>query len=452
MKLILLIVAAIMIYCIAAICMKSNDYSVSHIKKVITAKRKLKLWTLLGGVICALILVYSSYYQSASGGSGIITLNYSEASKAQNSNKTRFNMGEILSDEVIDRAIQKGGMKGVTREGLRKALVVNPVVQGDSHDRDSYHISTEFRVVYKANKETRKLEPTTVIQLVAESFKEVYIRKYAKNFGVLRFRAEEAKQFKDWDYYDIAYYLSMRADNITSYMSELNGESPSFKSKKGMSFSSLAAKSGNIRTELLDNDLLAYIRDRGISKNKTEMLKRLSYNNNMMRFDMRKANSSFNINNQAVEMYAAEMTRIALVPTIDSNKDYYMSKTKVGLDDLSLAAKTASDQAKELLLKIKKNSEFADSLRASSSAFGTNPVVDEEIDEVVQSLVNISRDAKNTAQEYTESRMNEVISVQINYPSMLRTAAKCLILTLLFFGALYVLSVTRDYTEGRLGE
>ena len=79
-------------------------------------------------------------------------------------------------------------------------------------------------------------------------------------------------------------------------------------------------------------------------------------------------------------------------------------------------------------------------------------MVDEEIDEVVQSLVNISRDAKNTAQEYTESRMNEVISVQINYPSMLRTAAKCLILTLLFFGALYVLSVTRDYTEVRLGE
>ncbi len=449
-KLILLAVIVLMVYCLLSICLKSNDYSVTHMKKVLIPKRKVKIWALLGGIVCAIVLIYSSHAENLTSGTGIITLNYSEASKAQNSNKTRFSMSEILSDEVLDRAIEKGGFTGVTREALKKSLSVTPAVQGYSYDKDNYHISTEFRLSYRATKETRKLVPATVLQLTAESFKELFIQKYAKNFTLLTFKKEETRQFKNMDYYDIAFYLSMRADNISRYMSELNTESPSFKSDEGLNFSSLSAKSGNIRKELLDNDLLAYIRDNGISKNKDELLKRLSFNNIMMGFDMQKANSSFDINNEAVNMYAAEMTRIALVPTVDEGKDYYMSRTKVGLDDLSLNAKSASDEAANLLIKIRKNSTFAEALRGSHSGYGTNAITDAEIDKITQSLLSISEDAKKTAQEYTETRMNGVISTQINTPSVVTTVIKSLIIAFMFFVALYVLSITKDYMNDRL--
>ena len=449
-KLVLLAVIVLMVYCLLSICLKTYDYSVNHIKKVLVSKRKVRIWALLGGIVCAVALIYWSHAENQTSGTGIITLNYSEASKAQNANKTRFSMSEILSDEVLDRAIEKGGFTGVTREGLKKSLSVAPVVQGYSYDKDNYHISTEFRLSYNASKETKKLVPATVLQLTAESFKELFIQKYAKNFSLLTFTKEETEQFKRMDYYDIAYYLSMRADNISLYMGDLNSESPSFKSSDGLSFSSLYAKSGNIRKELLDNDLLAYIRNNGISKNKTEMLKRLSFNNNMMRFDLQKANSNFAINNEAVEMYAAEMTRIALVPTIDQSKDYYMSRTKVGLDDLSMDDKAASEEAGSLMDKIKKNSAFADALKNSASGYGTNPVTDAEIDKITDSLLSISEDAKETAQEYTETRMNGVISTQINTPSVVGTVVKSLIIAFLVFGALYVLSITKDYLNDRM--
>ncbi|MBO4548044.1 MAG: hypothetical protein J5758_02410 [Abditibacteriota bacterium] len=450
-KLVLLAIAVIAVYCAFSICHKSNDYTVEHIKKVMGVKRKVRLWTLLGGILCFVILFAASNVQNSVSGTGLITLNYSEASKAQNANKTRFSMTEILSDDVLDRTIEKGGFEGVTREGLKKALAVTPTVQGYSYEKESYHISTEFRLTYKANKETRGLEPATVIQLAADSFKEIFIEKYARNYSLLVFKPEEANQFEGMDYYDIAYYLSMRADNISAYMSELNGESPSFKTEDGTGFASLSAKSGNIRKEQLDNDLLAYIRDKGVSKNKTRMLKRLSFNNNMMGFDLQKANSSFEINNQAIAMYAAEMTRIALVPTIDEGKDYYMSQTKVGLDDLSMAAKGASEEAGGLLTKIKRNSAFAESLRANPHTMGSDPVLDKEIEKICDSLVQISKDARYAAQAYTETRMNGVISAQVAHPSPVQTGAACFVTALLFFGALYMLSATQDYTEGRTG-
>ena len=74
----------------------------------------------------------------------IISLNYSEASQALNSNSTRYNMAEILCDEVIQRAIEKGAFEKVTVNQLRDCLVVYPCVQGGVGDKAEYHISTEF--------------------------------------------------------------------------------------------------------------------------------------------------------------------------------------------------------------------------------------------------------------------------------------------------------------------
>ena len=42
-------------------------------------------------------------------------------------------------------------------------------------------------------------------------------------------------------------------------------------------------------------------------------------------------------------MYSEEMTRVVLVPTWDKSGKYYMGRTKVGVDELSVMATTFSD-------------------------------------------------------------------------------------------------------------
>ena len=61
----------------------------------------------------------------------VVALNYSEASQAQNSNGTRYNMAEIICDEVIDKAIELGALENVTVKQLKECLSVYPYIQGD---------------------------------------------------------------------------------------------------------------------------------------------------------------------------------------------------------------------------------------------------------------------------------------------------------------------------------
>lgn len=46
-------------------------------------------------------------------------------------------------------------------------------------------------------------------------------------------------------------------------------------------------------------------------------------------------------------MYAEEMTRVVLVPTWDDAAEFYMGRTKVGIDELSVEAESYSKQSEE---------------------------------------------------------------------------------------------------------
>lgn len=51
------------------------------------------------------------YFKSADSATASISFNYSEAALGMNPNKTRFNAYEIVSDEVMERAIRRVGLQ-----------------------------------------------------------------------------------------------------------------------------------------------------------------------------------------------------------------------------------------------------------------------------------------------------------------------------------------------------
>ena len=124
----------------------------------------------------------------------IVSLNYSEASQAQNSNGTRYNMAEIISEEVVERAIKKGALQDVTVKQLKECLTVYPCVQGDAMDESKYLISTEFGVEYHASKHTDHLDSENVIKLITASYKEYYIEKYSPEALPTLFRRRKSAQ------------------------------------------------------------------------------------------------------------------------------------------------------------------------------------------------------------------------------------------------------------------
>ena len=142
-------------------------------------------------------------------------------------------------------------------------------------------------------------------------------------------------------------------------------------------------------------------------------------------------------------MYAEEMTRVVLVPTWDTSDEFYMGRTKVGIDELSLEAQSYSKQSEEYYKQINTNNDLISHLSASASS-GNNAALDEMIRGVEEELAKYATRAARISQEYSETRMNNCISVSVTDNTFVKKALISAVLVFMFFFALYLYGIAGE--------
>ena len=149
---------------------------------------KYRLFLCLLTLCCLFGLVH--YFKSADSATASISFNYSEASLGLNPNKTRFNAYEIVSDEVMERAIRRVGLQdSLTASQLAECLYLSP--DGTGSANGSEYISTNYYLSIN----TRKLnlgnrKPTDLLQSVCESYREIFLSNYCDNQSILKEKLE----------------------------------------------------------------------------------------------------------------------------------------------------------------------------------------------------------------------------------------------------------------------
>ncbi|MBQ4111026.1 MAG: hypothetical protein IJC74_09110 [Clostridia bacterium] len=339
----------------------------------------------------------------------IVSLNYSEASQALNSNGTRYNMAEIISDEVVERAIKKGALSDVTVKQLKNCLVVYPCVQGGVGDESQYHISTEFAVEYHASKDTLHLDSENVIKLITSAYKEYYIEKYTDNFSL----DAEKPDFGKLEYMDIVSYFEKETQAILNYLYGMAGKNPSFVTENGSTFNSIAGKVHQFKETQINQNLRSLILQNGIVRTRNEYVDRLSYQNKNIDFDRQKNNASYNLCNQAIDMYSEEMTRVVLVPTWDQAGKYYMGRTKVGVDELSVMATNFSNYMASNEKEIMDNNLIMDKISLNNQDAQITASADSLVESIYESIKAFEKEAITAGREYSRHKMNQCIAVSI---------------------------------------
>ena len=143
-------------------------------------------------------------------------------------------------------------------------------------------------------------------------------------------------------------------------------------------------------------------------------------------------------------MYSEQMTRVVLVPTRDTNDEFYMGRTKVGIDELSIGAQEYSKQSEDLYKQIGTNSTFAAALRSSSYPGGNDANLDEMIVGIEDVLQKYAERATRIGQEYSETRINNCVSVSVTNGSFIVKTVLLVILSVLFFLALRLFAMARE--------
>lgn len=399
---------------------RSRNMIRSDFKRMFQQNWGFRLGALVLAAGFAAALLGAGWLRASTKARTVITLNYAEASWGANANGTRYNSAEILCDEVLERAIEMGAFEGVTVDQLRRCLTVEPLVQGSSYSEADYHIATEFQVTYQADRNTAHLDAENVVRLIANAYKDFYIDTYTDDFSVLNLSLEP-EDMEDLDYLDIVAYLENQAYRVANYMYALGDENASFLSSGGDSFHSLAEKVTNLLEVQIQDRLESYLLHNGVSKDAAAYVGRLEYDNVLTDYDIQRANASFRVRNEAVQMYDEEMTRVVLVPTWDDEGEYYMGRTKVGVDDLSTEAEQYSQDAAEDLSRLESNNAVISALSASGTS-GEDPVAEQLIAEICETLNGYAQAARAAGQEYSETKLNQCISstvLGVSYPMLM---------------------------------
>ena len=436
---ILLVVAALIIY------YRSKNVTKKEWFKLIKGAKLIQAWVLVFVILLTGVFGILNHIVAKQSVVAILALNYSEASVAQNSNGTRYNMSEIICDEVVERAIEMGAFEDVTVKQLKKCLSVYPYLQGDVNDEANYHISTEFAVEYHASKHTNHLKAENVLMLITSAYKEYYIEKYTDNYSLTQ--EKEKPDFSTMEYMDIVTYFNKEATSVLNYLYGMAEKGPSFVGSNDVTFNSLASKIHQFKETQIEQNLRSLILQNGIARDKSGYIDRLAYQNKNTDFDKQKNSASFDLCNQAIAMYSEEMTRIVLVPTWDGSGKYYMGRTKVGVDELSIMATEFSDSVASNNKEIMDNDLVINKLQAVSSNASTNAEADALIEMIDTSIDNFTADAIKVGREYAGHKMNQCIAVSVSGTSLFKELREVLLFAIAAYFSALAYSISKKFPK-----
>ena len=422
-KLIVLIVGLLAVLAVVKILLRFRNVNRSERIQIFKSAEYFNAWVLLICFIVGIVYGVFNHFELKKSVSAIVSLNYSEAAQSLNSNGTRYNMSEIISDEVVEKAIENGALEDVTVKELKKCLTVYPCVQGGVDSESQYLISTEFAVEYHASKETAHLDSDNVINLITSAYKEYYIEKYTDNFKL----DSEKPDFGQMEYMDIVAYLDKETQAVLNYLYGMAGKNNSFVTEDGSTFNSIAGKVYQFKETQINQNLQSFIIQNGIVRDKDGYIDRLLCLNVNTDFNRQKNFASYTICNDAVDMYSEEMTRIVLVPTWDKSGKYYMSRTKVGIDELSVMATTFSDYVASNEKDIMDNNLIINKILSSNRDAKMVAAADTLVDSIYNSIKGFEKEAIKAGREYSRHKMNQCIAVSV-YGASITSEIKSLIL------------------------
>lgn len=368
---------------------------------------------------CVLALVIAIAYvacfigvrqvQSNLEGSVTIGLNYAKASRGLNPNGTRFNTYDILSDEVLEKAIANAGMGDLTPRQLRAALSVEPLEAGGV-SAERYYVATEYVLRYTATENTQHLNGSAVVEAVAAAYYDSFTARYSRKTVVME---PDFGRVAEADYLDKVKLLDKYAADISAYLEMCSDENMAYTYNDGETFSSLAAKVESLSKVELER-LESYILVKGLSRNADQQLAKLSYLNLMKDINADKNSVAYNIHLDAIEMYERDMATIVLIPTRDDEGEFYMSRAKVGVDVFADRAEDYSKDASNAKSYISANNYAISQLSASEATDADYATADAMVEAICTNLSAYAQKGLDMAADYDANTAGQQMTLSLS--------------------------------------
>lgn len=369
-----------------------------------------------------------------------LTLNYANARKGLTPTGGRFNIAELKSDEVLQNALNYLGDDSLSVEDIKDSITINAKVPMSSIDKvkkaiannTSYtYCPSEFDIYYDQGSKLERGNTYALLNALANAYKDYFAVNYSEKNTILDYDIEDS--LGKYDYGEQCRIMSDKVTAMLRYLDKYSAESNTFRSKStGYSYSNLVSMLLNIRDVNLEK-LEAYITQNGISEDKPSFLRKQDYSIEKRSLLYNKLNQGSIIAKDTMDIYNSHITGVAFVPSIDANNEYYMGRTKTGLDLIVNESYSDGLKAADLAQRIDSFQYLVDKY-SSAPAASQDAVKNAEvmISEISSYIGKVSDLAIQTDNDYIESLSNNYITV-IYHPISKMSYVKMFIKIVLFF-------------------
>ena len=386
--------------------------------------RKHFLKILVFSILFMAVACIISFVLSFRTASAILTFKYPNASDGLYPNGTYLNAYNIFTPEILENAIYSAGLQGVVdTEEIDKGLTISPRSSPDL-------ITTQFNVTFKQGRNVN-LGAVTADGLL-KSILYAYIDFFHTAYSSDQIALEQGlSDIGSMEYSDIIDYYNMYLDQLKKYLMSQQENNKDYVSSDGTSFQDLINIIEQYRITLL-KEVDAIISGRGVTNDKEEFLDRLEYRLGILTNEYNYNRKMQQLYNDIIQNYEARLTGVVFIPSLDSDRKFYMSKTSVGIDRYTIKSTEYEELAEDVQREINQLNQYVLMIKSDETvAYNAENVarVDVLLDEFRTQLSATMEEIKRVEKEYSQYRNHSYITVKISEPGLLkRTNAKMVVI------------------------
>lgn len=342
-------------------------------------------WLFAVGVVCTLVFMFVLTTVKSFGASTTMSLNYEESVTGKTPNGARFSESEFLTQEYLEAILQATGLQDdLTTADLADCISISPTTSRIVTKEDDYYISSSY---YLSVKLPWTLWGKITVQDFLDEICRVYLKRFTADYRVNATSLDIDDDYSDMDYEEIGSYFSMMIDRVNNYLTVRNDQDGSYLSASSQSYSAIKKQVQNLQGYTL-REYQSYIWEKGVAKDNARCIDDLNELNRTLRWDEMSDSQKSAIYMTILDNYNNKMVSSVLIPTYDNDGAFYMSRTKIGIDDLALQANGLLSSAVEAQKSIATNNSKVTALEQPTESHEVQ-TAQAMVDNITQQLADI---------------------------------------------------------------
>lgn len=342
-------------------------------------------WLFAVGVVCTLGFMFVLTTVKSFGASTTMSLNYEESVTGKTPNGARFSESEFLTQEYLEAILQATGLQDdLTTADLADCISISPTTSRIVTKEDDYYISSSY---YLSVKLPWTLWGKITVQDFLDEICRVYLKRFTADYRSTPPRWTSTMTTATWTTRRSASYFrhDERPGQQLPHGAQRSGRL--YLSASGQSYSAIKKQVQNLQGYTL-REYQSYIWEKGVAKNNFRCIDDLNELNRTLRWDEMSDSQKSAIYMTILDNYNNKMVSSVLIPTYDNDGAFYMSRTKIGIDDLALQANELLSSAVEAQKSIATNNSKVTALEQSTESHEVQ-MAQAMVDNITRQLADI---------------------------------------------------------------